>query len=392
MSREEELLTALLNGQTLENFTPLSRFEHYLKCAINNIGLEDCPKPISRADILLYELAEKVISGGGGGSSSTAIIVKFFNEGELHNEEAVVTGNEIPLPESPTKESTAQYVYTFLGWSLDGTNVVEVATAGTENLTYYSVWQESVAEYTVRFLNTDNTVLQESQVAYGETPVYSGAKPIDPSENSWDFYGWEPNIDTVTGDIDYFAEYQLGVLEFSAVRSGGVIVEYEIGGIGSVVDTDLVFPETYEGKPVKGILANAFQNNSNITSIVIPDSYNSLSTNSFSGCTALTIATLGNKIKSIALSTFNGSGLTKVKFGNAVSSIYQYAFYSCPLEVIDFSDATKVPTLVNANAFSGFSDNCKVVVPDALYDEWTTADIWSDYAMTFVKASEYTEV
>lgn len=62
LSREEEILNALINGEKLE-FKPLSRFEEYMKCAINKSGTENCPTPISRSDALLKILADKMCEG-----------------------------------------------------------------------------------------------------------------------------------------------------------------------------------------------------------------------------------------------------------------------------------------------------------------------------------------
>ena len=71
MSRAEELLEALIDESGSADFEPRSRFEHYLKCAINKSGLEHCPEPVSRGDLLLKTLAEKIIEGGGGGEHYT---------------------------------------------------------------------------------------------------------------------------------------------------------------------------------------------------------------------------------------------------------------------------------------------------------------------------------
>lgn len=60
------------------------------------------------------------------------------------------------------------------------------------------------------------------------------------------------------------------------------------------------------------------------------------------------------------------------------------------LELVDFSQATAVPSLPNAAVFQDTNDTFKVVVPDALYDQWIVATNWSTYASHIVKASEYT--
>ena len=64
--------------------------------------------------------------------------------------------------------------------------------------------------------------------------------------------------------------------------------------------------------------------------------------------------------------------------------------YGCSaLEVVDFSEATAVPTLHSVNTFQNTNSTFKIVVPDALYDQWKAANNWSQFASQIVKASEY---
>ena len=64
-------------------------------------------------------------------------------------------------------------------------------------------------KYTVKFTNYDNSVLQTSQVAYGETPVYSGETPTKPDDETYTytFKAWSPAISTVTGDQTHKATF-----------------------------------------------------------------------------------------------------------------------------------------------------------------------------------------
>lgn len=64
-SKVEQALTALLNGEPLEDFTPVSRTEAYLKNCCLACGCDGLPEPITATDVLLYQLAEKMAQAGG---------------------------------------------------------------------------------------------------------------------------------------------------------------------------------------------------------------------------------------------------------------------------------------------------------------------------------------
>lgn len=63
--------------------------------------------------------------------------------------------------------------------------------------------------YTVRFLNWDGTVLQESEIREGFTPAYAGETPVRPmdTEYIYTFTGWDPALVAATADADYTAQY-----------------------------------------------------------------------------------------------------------------------------------------------------------------------------------------
>lgn len=63
--------------------------------------------------------------------------------------------------------------------------------------------------YTIRFLNWNGTVLQNSQVKEGELPSYTGTTPVRPADEqyTYSFSGWSPAIATATADADYTAQF-----------------------------------------------------------------------------------------------------------------------------------------------------------------------------------------
>lgn len=63
-TRVEEILTAVINGETIE-FEPKTRLEQYLKNYINKSGVEGLPEPQTRLDALLHQVVGNPPGGGG---------------------------------------------------------------------------------------------------------------------------------------------------------------------------------------------------------------------------------------------------------------------------------------------------------------------------------------
>ena len=128
-----------------------------------------------------------------------------------------------------------------------------------------------------------------------------------------------------------------------------------------------------------------------LLTIVSPVRIKSTDTTSlFNGCTSLSSIVLNN-FTVIGNSMFGGcSSLSALVMPSDVTKIYDRAFNGCyGMAYYDFSHHTAVPTLANTNAFNGIPDDCKIIVPDALYDEWIAATNWSAYATYTIKKSEW---
>lgn len=209
-------------------------------------------------------------------------------------------------------------------------------------------------------------------------------------------------------------------LTFSVSNSNATVTG---GGSKSNV---IVIPSTYNGYPVTSIGNNAFKNNTNLTSVIIPDSVTSIGNNAFHGCTGLTDVTMGTgvttigqyafnqtKISSITIpngcetigaSAFTGCNyLTAVTIPNSVTTIGEKAFYGCgSLETVTIGDsvsqigelvfcyctgitsmtinASTPPTLASANAFYRRLDTnatYKLSVPSPSLSLYQNATNWS---------------
>lgn len=104
------------------------------------------------------------------------------------------------------------------------------------------------------------------------------------------------------------------------------------------------------------------------------------------GCLSLTKVVLDSYATAIPKYTFRDcSSLLSVKTLASIANIAEGAFDGCvSLKELDLRNQTIVPTLGGS-----LNQYCKVVIPDALYDEWIAASNWSTYASQIIKASEY---
>ena len=138
--------------------------------------------------------------------------VKFLNEDGTELQSDKLAYGEMPsyAGETPTKAATAQYTYTFAGWTPE---IVSV----TCDAAYTATYDSTVNEYTVSFLDEDGTELQSSKVPYGETPAYDGETPAKEAtaQYTYTFSGWTPEIVKVTSDAAYTATYDSTVNEYT---------------------------------------------------------------------------------------------------------------------------------------------------------------------------------
>ena len=127
--------------------------------------------------------------------------ITWLNADDSLIDETEVEYGAMPEHADAEKAATAQYTYTFKGWTPALAEVTGVAT-------YKAEFDSVVNVYTVIFKNGEE-VLQKTQLAYGETPVYEGENPTKAADAqyTYTFNGWDKEIVAVTGEATYTAEY-----------------------------------------------------------------------------------------------------------------------------------------------------------------------------------------
>ena len=167
----------------------------------------------------------------------------------------------------------------------------------------------------------------------------------------------------------------------NGVTSIGTNAFFECRSLSSVV-----IPQS-----VTSIGTYAFYRCYSLSSVVIPQSVTSIGIYAFFECGSLSSVVIPSGITSIGNNAFSGClSLASIVIPDSVTSIGDSAFYNCyGMAFYDFRASKSVPTLSNTYAFNNIPSDCKIIVPDTLYDDWIAAENWSTYASYIIKKSEW---
>lgn len=162
---------------------------------------------------IYHEIVECNGGGSGGGTVEGAATVTFMNGDAVYYTRPEIIGDDCPDPvtqgrvDAPKKESTAQYDYTYSGWSLtDGgaANTTNALKNITEDRTVYAAYTSAVRYYTITYYDSDGTtVLKTESLPYGAEITYAPAK--EGSGVALD--KWIPDIVPVEADASYTATW-----------------------------------------------------------------------------------------------------------------------------------------------------------------------------------------
>jgi len=130
------------------------------------------------------------------------------DDGSIIDQTEVEYGS-LPTHADPNKPATAQYTYTFAGWTPE-------IVAATGNATYTATYNSTINKYTITFKNGDE-VLQSTEVEYGVVPTYNGATPTKPgdAQYTYSFAGWDHEIVAVTENATYSAIFNSTINKYT---------------------------------------------------------------------------------------------------------------------------------------------------------------------------------
>lgn len=379
------------------------------------------------------EIASIKSGGGGGATSALAKAVNFrdYDGTILHS----YTKDEFlalsELPPLPTREGLICQE-----WNWDYVDAVEYVTE-------YGVLEVGATYITddgkTRLYITIETEAQRTTYIYFRQGISEGVS-IDWGDGS------AAETKSGTGNITASHTYQqvgdyvisLGVINtdmgfyFALGQSGrgvmgahsglqsrlNMLKKIEIGDFVTKIEASMLrgcFSLTHITIPKLSEQGNYIMNSCrSLKAVVLPNGIASLTTYGYTNCTALEFLIVPPSVVNIYGDTrSNCYALKKVIIPNGVTNIASYAFsynqalssvvfpksiasiesngfsYCTGVTIYDFSALESIPSLGATSAFSSIPSDCKIIVPDALCDEWIAATNWSTYASYIIKKSDW---
>ncbi len=237
----------------------------------------------------------------------------------------VIQGEAIAKPTDPQKIG-----YTLEGWYLDGEKWSFESDLVTEDITLVANW--IMDTYTIKYEGVDSHSNKTTYTVEDELVLEAGEK------ENYIFLGWYEDEECTkpitkiekgtTGNLKLYAKTSYFPFTVELKDEGYVITGCE-GRVWNVT-----IPDTYNGKPIVAIgdyaFSSTFEKESQLETIVIPDSVTSIGEYVFENCTRLERVTLSKGITKIEKGLFSGcTSLVEIEIPNSVQSIGLWAFEEC---------------------------------------------------------------
>ena len=120
-------------------------------------------------------------------------------------------GETITQPSTPTKASDKVYSYSFKAWD-------KAVVKCEGDATYTATYTPTYIEYTVKFVDEDNTPISTRTYHYGDT-IVAPTNPTKASDNTYNytFAGWDKTVTNCDGDATYKATYTSSYINYTVV-------------------------------------------------------------------------------------------------------------------------------------------------------------------------------
>lgn len=172
------------------------------------------------------------------------------------------------------------------------------------------------------------------------------------------------NTSSNTGATSEPAPSDVGYINYALNDDG---ISYKVTGLKATYPTEIVIPNTYEGKPVTKIGVDALRNKTDVTSVVLPSTIIDIEDGAFNKCSSLTSINLPEGITSISEAAFMYcTSLKEINIPASVSIIKDAAFNECDdLEKVTFASGSILET-IESNSFSDCPSLKDVVLPETV--------------------------
>ncbi|MBP5230802.1 MAG: hypothetical protein ILO68_03650, partial [Clostridia bacterium] len=110
-------------------------------------------------------------------------------DGTVLSETTYRYGDTVEIPEDPTRQPDETYTYAFAGWD------PEVVETMAGDAVYVATYTPTYIDYTIRFVDYNDELIEEQTYHYGETVVPPEDPTRDPDETyTYAFAAWDPEI------------------------------------------------------------------------------------------------------------------------------------------------------------------------------------------------------
>ena len=130
---------------------------------------------------------------------------------------------------TPTKASTDEFDYTFIGWNTDpdATTALDLSQISmTADMTFHAIYSAATRSYEIAWKLDADTLIDTTTVAYGATPTHADASKASDENYSYTFDGWSTDgstvlaaIPAVTGPATYIAVFSQHALDTTVTIS-----------------------------------------------------------------------------------------------------------------------------------------------------------------------------